>query len=613
MNKQLLILTLLLTALLLTTNIPAQENNTVLAKIGNQYISTAEYRNRFELMPHLNPGEANSDSIKLNFLYTLIAEKLWAMQAKEIGLGNTDYIKFSLNSLKKLFVRDALFNLEVKNKFTVSEEDLNDGIQKSSIALDVNVISAYDSSKVFQLFNSISLPEIFDSLFVKHDSTYQTNNVKIYFGDLKDEDIEDQLYNLDINEISTPFHYEDGWFIFKLVEKIPQSFNEQQQLELTANVKKIINERRSMNKGNSYLQKLLSGVKINADYTLGKSLSEKIISRISENAKFLSANDSSKIYLSETDIYQIMDEFGADTLAMDFLLFDKNPVSLKEFLFDLIQTGFSVRSSDRNQILRVLSLTVKFMIRQELITREGYRLGLHNLPEVNEDMKTWEDTYLSQALRNRFLDSIEVNDDEVYQFYMSRNGEQSNLQLKIVEILCADLRTIETALTELQNGKSFEELAAKFTERELTKNTNGEFDWFYSNQYGEIGKNAATMEVGEIFGPIFTPDGYSLFKLIGKKKTEKLPDETFEQLKNQLKIDAKANKLSDKFDSYTSSLAKKYGVNIYTSALNNLVTTQLNMFTYRYIGFGGVISAFPYLSPWYNWAKKSENNVELLP
>lgn len=253
------------------------------------------------------------------------------------------------------------------------------------------------------------------------------------------------------------------------------------------------------------------------------------------------------------------------------------------------------------------------MIRQELITREGYRLGLHNLPEVNEDMKTWEDTYLSQALRNRFLDSIEVNDDEVYQFYMSRNGEQSNLQLKIVEILCADLRTIETALTELQNGKSFEELAAKFTERELTKNTNGEFDWFYSNQYGEIGKNAATMEVGEIFGPIFTPDGYSLFKLIGKKKTEKLPDETFEQLKDQLKIDAKANKLSDKFDSYTSSLAKKYGVNIYTSALNNLVTTQLNMFTYRYIGFGGVISAFPYLSPWYNWAKKSENNVELLP
>lgn len=584
-----------------------------IALIGEEIISSKEFKNRYELMPHLNPGEANSDSVKLNFLYTLIAEKLWAMQAKELGLENMDYIKFSLNSLKKLFVRDALFNLEVKSKFAVSEEDLNNGLQKGSSALNVNVISAYDSSKIFQIFNSITLPEIFDSLFIKYDSTYQTNNVKILFGDLKDEEIENQLYDLDINAISSPIHYENGWFIFKLIEKIPQSFNDQQQLELTTNVKKIINERRSMNYGNAYLQKLLSGVKINADNSLGKSLSEKIILRINENAKFLSANDSSKIYLSETDIYEIMDEFGADTLAMDFLLFDKNPVSLKEFLYDLIQTGFSVRSNDRNQILRVLSSTVKYMIRQELITREGYRLGLHNLPEVNEDMKIWEDTYLSQALRNRFLDSIEVNDDEVYQFYMNRNGEQSNLQLKIVEILCADLRTIETVLTEIQNGKSFEELAAKFTERELTKNTNGEFDWFYSNQYGDIGKNAATMEVGEVFGPIFTSEGYSIFKLIGKKKTEKLPDVTYEQLKPQLSIDAKANKLTNKFDSYTASLAQKYGVTLYSTTLEKLSVTEINMFTYRYIGFGGVVTAFPFTSPWFNWAKKSESKIVILP
>lgn len=597
----------------LSINSFAQNVKDPIATIGKEIITSKEFKNRFELMPHLSPSEANPDSVKLNFLYTLVAEKLWALQAKESDLENMDYIKFSLNSLKKLFVRDALFNLEIKNKFTVSEDDLNDGLQKSSTALNINVISVYDSSKAFQIYNALKSPEIFDSLFLEQDSTYQTNNVKILFGDLKDEEIEDQLYDLDINEISPPIHYEDGWFIFKLIEKAPQSFNEQQQLELKTNVKKIINERRSMNKGNAYLQKLLSGVKVNADNQLGKSLSEKIISRINENSKFLSPNDSSKIYLSETDIYQIMDEFGEDTLAMDFLLFDKNPVSLKEFLYDLIQTGFFVHSNNRNQILRAFSFTVKFMIRQELITREGYRLGLHNLPEVKEDMKIWEDTYLAQALRNRFLDSIEVNDDEVYQFYMNRKGEQSNLQLKIIEILCSDLRTIETVLTEMQSGKSFEELAAQFTERELTKNTNGEFDWFYPSQYGEIGKNAASMEVGEIFGPIFTPEGYSLFKLVGKKKIETQPDETFEQLKSQLKIDAKADKLNDKFDSYTSSLAKKYGVSIYSSALNNLTTTQLNMFTYRYIGFGGFISAYPYLSPWYNWAKKSENNIQLLP
>jgi len=131
--------------------ITAQVNKTTLAKIGNEFISAAEYKNRFELMPHLNPGEPDIDSVKLNFLYTLISEKLWAIEARSIGLGNMDIVKYSLNSLKKILVRDALFKLEVINKFEISDEDLNEGINKSLTALNMNVISSTDSSVVFKL------------------------------------------------------------------------------------------------------------------------------------------------------------------------------------------------------------------------------------------------------------------------------------------------------------------------------------------------------------------------------------------------------------------------------------------------------------------------------
>lgn len=613
MKMSLIFFYILLTSCFFVAEITAQVNKTTLAKIGNEFISAAEYKNRFELMPHLNPGEPDIDSVKLNFLYTLISEKLWAIEARSIGLGNMDIVKYSLNSLKKILVRDALFKLEVINKFEISDEDLNEGINKSLTALNMNVISSTDSSVVFKLYKSFSSSAAFDSAFAKNDSAYQSNNVQINFGSLKDEYIESELYKMDSNNVSVPFHYQDGWFIFKLIGRTPITLDEQQLKELRKNVKQTIKERRSMNVGNTYLQHLLAGVRVNADEKIGKSLAEKIIQRITINAKLIEGSDSSKIFLSESDIYQMMDEFGEDTLAMNFILFDENPVSLKEFFYDLIQTTFSVRSTERNRILSALSSTIKYLIRQELITREGYRLGLQNLPEITADLKIWEDNFLSQVFKNRFLDSTEVNDEEVFQYFQKRNGEASNLQVNIIEILCKDLGKVESILNEMQNGVSFEQLAIKYSERESTKNKNGEFGWFSVDSFGDIGKNAATMEVGEIFGPILTPDGYSLFKLIGKKKIEKPSVETFEKLKSQLTIDAKANKLSNTFDSFTSRLAKKYGVTIYSSALKNLSTTEINMFTYRYIGFGGVLTAFPFTSPWYNWAKKNKSEIEILP
>ena len=56
----------------------------VLAKVGSENITVEEFQNRFDFMPHLNYSSSNVDSIKKEFLYSLIAEKLWALEAEEL-------------------------------------------------------------------------------------------------------------------------------------------------------------------------------------------------------------------------------------------------------------------------------------------------------------------------------------------------------------------------------------------------------------------------------------------------------------------------------------------------------------------------------------------------
>jgi hypothetical protein len=86
----------------------AQDENKVLAKIGHDEITVQDFKDRFEFMPHLNYSYSNIDSIKKEFLYSLVAEKLWALQASELNLDTAEVIKQSHQTLKDLFVKDEL-------------------------------------------------------------------------------------------------------------------------------------------------------------------------------------------------------------------------------------------------------------------------------------------------------------------------------------------------------------------------------------------------------------------------------------------------------------------------------------------------------------------------
>ncbi len=58
-------------------------------------------------------------------------------------------------------------------------------------------------------------------------------------------------------------------------------------------------------------------------------------------------------------------------------------------------------------------------------------------------------------------------------------------------------------------------------------------------------------------------------------------------------------------------LAEKYGVKINYQELASIKVTEVEMMVYRVLGFGGQITAVPYLQPfykWKNWLPKSINN-----
>ena len=587
----------------------------IVVRVGNKVINDKEFIERYEFTPRINnPGNSDSGTAKLDFLYTMIAEKLWAQESKALGLDTIEVMKFSKEEFEKMFVRDALYKKEITDKINITDAELLTGFYRNKTKLKVNFLFSEDKTEIDKLYKILEDGVIFDSLLNERpEYEEQTTPIEVVYGQM-DAAVEDSLYKLNLGEYTAPIFTPDGWYIFKLTNKIESVLNTITDLEESkSSVEKIIKARKSQQLYNKFYADYFSDKKIDVNPVLFESFAEKISNRFEWKKRNSMVSDSKLINLLADDVLFIEDQFGADSLKQNFIEFEEEPVTLKNYIRMLAFDGFSASDYRITYIRALLDARTKYLIEQELLAREGFKRGYNLLPEVQSNVNMWMDNYLMQVLKNQFMDSVSVSDNEVFSYYQKRQKAEKYPQLvNIIEILTDSLETINFILRELKEGKDFRELAIKFTKREWVKKNNGEFGLFPVSSHGEIGRIAATMNVGDIYGPLTLPEGYSIFKLIDKKDSTTIKPEPYEKVKDEYKRELAYRKLRFKMNNYTANLAIKYGVSINYDLLNSIEVTNINSFALRKLGFGGKITAVPIVAPNTDWVNPWLEKLKVL-
>src|SRR3990172_6349651 len=441
--------------------------DSLLVKIGSSGITTDEFQQRFELIPQVSAdAKKDLEQKKSDLLYSLIAEKLWANEAEDLKLDTSDIMQITFKTIEKMFVRDALYKIEITDKIKITNEEKLEGLRRIYFNLDLEPLQFSDSLSAIRIYQLLKEGISFDSA----KSITQSNlpAIQVKFGELR-ASVEDMLYNLNEVKFSVPIKSSSGWLIFNLLKKEPAFFEKRDQALM--NVEEIIKQRKTDKYYDEFYGKFFGSRKVNADAALFWRITDKITSLLIEKKSSNSIPDSENIFL-------------------------------------------------------------------------------------------------------------EVND---------------------LEILTDSLEVIESVLSDLERGMDFRKLAIIHTKRAWTRNNGGEFGFFPITMYGDIGRIAAQMNVGDIYGPIKLPEGYSVFELIGKRESAIDTTLSFKESKEEIRKNLIYKKLSDFFIDYTLKLANKYGVTINEQILNTISVSDLNMFVYRYMGFGGRINAVPMALPFTEW------------
>jgi hypothetical protein len=396
------------------------------ARVGIKKISKEEYIKRYEFTPGLQrQSKSKSETAKLEFLYTLIAEKLWAQEAIVLGLDKTELMEFTKREFQKIFVRDALYKKEILDIIEISSEEFNTGYYRHRTSLKVNFLFSESEKEIQNLYSLLESGFVFDSILsARPEAEEQVEPIEIIYGQMADA-IEDSLYNLKMSEYTVPILIPDGWYIFKLSNRIETMFGGDNDMETAKKeVERIIRARKSRILYTEYYVNFFGDKKVDVNPVLFNSLAEKISNRFEWKKENNLLTDNILYNLSSDDVHFIEKEFGADSLSIDFLNFKTDPISLKHFIRILAFDGFSTEGYHKDIVDIYLDDKIRAIIEQELLAREGFNRGHNLLPEVQADVNMWVDNYLFQVLQNKFIDSVQVADNEVQAYYQTTLNEQ---------------------------------------------------------------------------------------------------------------------------------------------------------------------------------------------
>ncbi len=587
----------------------------VLARVGSTVITGRDLIERIELMPWPEKEKPkHHDSSKVKALNSLVAERLLSLEGRLKNVGGDEISRGKLQTLEKLFVRDELYKREVKQKITVSEPEIWNGLAKFAWQLHVAAVAVKDRSAADSLcrmlqrkFDPASVLKNFPSNFVTAVETVQVN-----FGGL-DTIFENTAYAIGKKKFTQPFQCPTyGWTVAILIDKGTNPVAEQMSAgDRRYRVEEMIRHKKEAPIGRRYIASVLVSQKATVDSVLFESVAGALHAIIARDS--IQHKKNGVYVTSMADIDELLTVLK-DDLHKPFVAMKDKPLALGEGIEGLRNLRLGFLSLAVQKFKGTFNGHVRFLVETELLAREGYRQNLQYSESVKHDVDTWANYWAARYLMWDVDDTVNVSDAEMLSALDGAAVEMGRgYEVNIQEVLCDNLATASRVLTEYSHGTPLGQLARTYSQRSEWKGRGGVSEYMTLRVHPELTHRTFLADTGAIVGPVQVANGYSLFKVLEKRTTNVKEYPAVDSVIAAIKSNLTALKRRRAMNGYVAGLAKHYTIDINYDKLSAIKIQPANMFTRRNIGFGGVVTATPILYPNWEWVKEYRDGGNILP
>jgi|GEM_PF-520296 peptidyl-prolyl cis-trans isomerase C len=222
---------------------------------------------------------------------------------------------------------------------------------------------------------------------------------------------------------------------------------------------------------------------------------------------------------------------------------------------------------------RVLLLLNQVIIPSQIFGNEARTFGLDQHPGLLKRVQAKREDLLLNALRQRYVDeNIDASDEEARAFYDANQIKfTSPVTTEIVEILVSSDTLAQRLKNQIVAGADPLPLARQYTTRHGAVHHDGQLSvsTYTKAYYKEIFDIVQESEIGQIVGPVPITEGYSVFKVLDRKR-ELAPYNADSKRRSIAYV--KIGKSRNGYVSYVRGLRKKYAVEFFEDAIERALT-----------------------------------------
>lgn len=385
-----------------TTTRSIQLSDSVVAVIGDRYITLSELQQAFETAhPVLKKGNSDRERLQ-SVLAAMLAEKILSNEASRLGLQNNQRIEQLHNEFQRKAIIEQVIVADVDSRINVTTDEANEETMKSLVSFKFRywMEPTYErAERVRTLMQKNGYADVVQQL-VKQNPELSGIARQLESDYLRWTEIESQFYNaikdLPVGEISDPVEYDGAFYLLQLVDIRRSGMTTATLSNSIPTSKKIIYARKRTAARKAYVAALMEPKKVTTN-----SISLKIL--VQAVGEWYSSSRHNTV-----DFFSAAER--ADDSSPTLQLYKKEQSRTlvttidKQFSIAEIARVLPLRKimKEHQNVFAALAAYTAASVRDHYLELIGAEREYQNDPVSRENLRVWRDKWLYEEYRLQF-------------------------------------------------------------------------------------------------------------------------------------------------------------------------------------------------------------------
>lgn len=543
-----------------------EEKKPIVATVGDRPIELRRVTDFIASLHMSYTTDSAAIAARRKKLNSLIEEQLLIIGAYSQALDADIGIIELVDREKDKFLLDELYRHEVLDKAEVDPKEFDetyshwfDRVRPMHILVKTKATA---DSIMAQLKAGSDFSEMAEKYSIDRGTVVRGGDFgrEFEWGELM-EPVQSLAFSLKEGEVGGPVQSEFGWHIVKVKSrrKLTEQSVDQVRGVINERLKRLAQERRR--------REQLDDVRSRANISFDDSALAFIRAQVTRGRDTLPPNSPLQPTLNvgsfpADEASRVLARYGTEgeVTVEDFAkMFDQRPLTSRPEVEDTVQM---------REFIFQMGLF-------DLLRNDALRMKLDETPVYRQRLQEFQEKLMADKMREKVVSqNLRVTQDDIRNFYDARvDSFVAPPEYHVREIMVGTEQEAKKILQEAKSGADFVALAKKYTKRPGFSKTGGDMGWVSTRRYGDLYQTAASLEVGQVGGPVPGVGQYSVIKVLG---TRPATHQSFEDVQNSIFTKLQRFRTDSIVAAYVDSMKAVYPVTIHEDVLReDLPSTQM--------------------------------------